>query len=157
MTTLARLHDVSSRGLFVMAGLALCLACGLYLYEVGARYFFNAPTTWTNEAVQYCLALLIFLALPDVSRRLAHIAIDVVPDSLPPRFAAPLGRFNNLLAFAACGLTCWIVGEEAVKQLERGVLTNAAHPIPRWMITAVLALGLGSAALHFLRHGLRRS
>jgi len=157
MDTLARLHDVSSRGLFVMAGLALCLACGLYLYEVGARYFFNAPTTWTNEAVQYCLALLIFLALPDVSRRLAHIAIDVVPDSLPPRLAAPLGRFNNLLAFAACALTAWIVAVEAAKQFERGVLTNAAHPIPRWMITAVLALGLGSAALHFLRHGCRRS
>lgn len=156
MPRLASLHDASSRLLFLLAGLALCLACGLYLYEVAARYLFNAPTTWTNEAVQYSLAALIFLALPDITRRAAHIAIDIVPASLPATPARWLGRFNNLVAAGACLTAGWITLGEAVKQLERGLLTNAAHPIPRWWITAMITLGLASAALHFLRHAMAR-
>jgi len=157
MTVLARFHDASSRGLFWVAGLALCLACSLYLFEVGARYLFGAPTTWTNEVVQYCLALLIFLALPDVTRRSANIAIDILPDALPEALSAPLARLNHLIAASACAVAGWIVAGQALRQLDRGLLTNAAHPIPRWWITAVIALGLSSAALHFLRHGLRRA
>ena len=108
MNRLARLHDASSRLLFVLAGLALCMACILYLYEVAARYLLNAPTTWTNEAVQYALAMLIFLALPDITRRSAHIAIDIVPASLPHGLAAMLARANNLVAAAACLCAGWI-------------------------------------------------
>ena len=35
-------------------------------------------------------------------------------------------------------------------------MTNAAVPVPRWPITAVIALGLGLAALMLIRQALRR-
>lgn len=156
MSQLAGLHDTSSRLLFAVAGMALCTACALYLYEVAARYLFDAPTTWTNEAVQYSLAMLIFLALPDITRRAAHIAIDIVPASLSGGPAIWLARLNNLVAAGACLFAGWIAFGEAAKQFDRGLLTNAAHPIPRWWITAVITLGLASAAMHFLRHAMAR-
>lgn len=157
MGTLCRLHDASSRALFWCAGLALCVATFLYLFEVAARYLLNAPTTWSGEVVQYCLAILIFAALPEATRRGAHVAIDILPTSLPERLAGPLMRLNALLAFGACAAASYVVGTEAIKQFDRGLLTNAAHPIPRWWITAILSLGLASAALHFLRHTVRRA
>jgi len=156
MTALARLHDTSSRWLFALAGAALLLAVSLYAFEVVARYVFGAPTTWSGEAVQYALAVLIFGALPDVTRRAAHVAIDIVPEALPPRARATLGTVNNLLGALATAAAAWIVAGESLRQWDKGLLTNAAHPIPRWWITAIIALGLASAALHFLRHAAER-
>ncbi len=157
MNAVWRAHDATSQALFALAGVALITATGLYLFEVTARYIFNAPTTWSNEAVQYCLAIIVFGALPEATRGLAHVAIDIVPTSLPPRIAGPLMRFNAALASVACGASAWIATREALRQFDRGLMTNAAHPIPRWWITAIIAFGLASAALHFLRHAADRA
>lgn len=151
MRRLAALHDASSRVLFALAAAALVAAVSLYVLEVVFRYGFGAPTTWSGEAVQYALAIVIFCALPDITRRGAHVAIDIVPRVLPPRAAAVLGAFNALLGAAACAVAAWIIAGEALRQFERGILTNAANPIPRWWITAIIAVGFASAALHLLR------
>lgn len=156
MTVLGQWHDESSRWLFRLAGAALLLAVALYAFEVVARYLFDAPTTWSGELVQYALAVLIFCALPDVTRRSAHVAIDIVPEALPENARDVLGKFNALLAASATGFAAWIVAGESLRQFERGLMTNAANPIPRWWITAFIALGLASAALHFLRYVIGR-
>lgn len=156
MDRLGRLHDATSRLLFAAACLALAAAAGLYLFEVAARYLFAAPTTWSGELVRYGLAVLIFAALPEVTRRNAHVAIDILPASLPSRLVGPLGRLNATIAGLACAAAGWIAANEAARQAARGLMTNSAFPIPRWWITAVIALGLASAAVHFLREALRR-
>ena len=151
MRQLADFHDATSRWLFGLAGCALCLAVCLYVFEVCMRYGLGAPTTWSVEAVQYALAVLIFCALPDITRRNAHVAIDIVPEALPPIVARWLGCLTAAIAAVACGVAGWIIAGEAARQFDRGLMTNAANPIPRWWITAVIALGFSSAALHFLR------
>jgi len=156
MTRLGQWHDASSRWLFRLAGAALMLAVSLYAFEVVARYLFDAPTTWSGETVQYALAVLIFGALPDVTRRAGHVAIDIVPEALPVRARASLGQINNIVAMLATGIAAWIVAGESLRQFEKGLMTNAANPIPRWWITAIIAIGLASAAVHFLRHAVER-
>lgn len=156
MNKLAGLHDVSSRGLFLAAGAALSLVVALYLFEVCARYFFDAPTTWSGELVQYCLSAIVFLSLPEITRRNAHIAIDLVPTTLTGRKAEVLARLNATLGGLACATAGVIVSIEVHKQFVRGLLTNSVHPIPRWWITTIIALGLLSAALHFLRQACAR-
>lgn len=156
MGRFSRWHDASSRWLFALAGAALVAAVVLYAFEVVARYVFDAPTTWSGETVQYAFALLIFCALPDVTRRAAHIAIDIVPEALSGRARRRLGAINHAVAAVATGAAAWIVAGESLRQFEKGLLTNAANPIPRWWITAFIALGLASAALHFLRHAIER-
>lgn len=151
MDRIAAWHDASSRWLFTLAGMALIAIVALYVFEVVMRYAFTAPTTWSGEAVQYALAVLLFGGLPEVTRRGAHVAIDIIPESLSPRAARVLGRINAALGAGACAMACWIVAGEALRQFDRGLMTNAANPIPRWWITAVIALGFVSAALHFLR------
>ena len=77
-----RLHDAATRALFAVAWLALAVAAAVFVFGVVARYFFNAPTTWSGEVVSYCLAVLIFAALPELTRQNAHIAVDIVPEAL---------------------------------------------------------------------------
>lgn len=148
---LAHWHDVSSRLLFGVAGAALCLAVALYVFEVAMRYGMGAPTTWSGESVQYALAVMIFCALPDITRRGAHVAIELVPEALPARAGLWLGRVNSAVAGVASGFAGWLIAGEALRQFERGLMTNAANPIPRWWITAVIAAGFVSSALHFFR------
>ena len=152
MRALVRAHDALSAAMFVAAGAALAAAVGFYAFEIVARYVFGAPTTWSGEAVQYCLAVLIFGALPEVTRRAGHIAIDILPEALPPRAGALLVRAGDGVAALACAAAGWIAASEALRQLERGLMTNAANPIPRWWLTAVIAAGLLGAALHLVRH-----
>lgn len=154
MKTIGLWHDATSRGLFALAAAALCLVVALYAFEVVARYFFDAPTTWSGEAVQYSLAVLLFCALPDVTRRAAHVAIDIVPETLSEGKRRKLALANNLVATCVTAFAGWIAAGEAITQFDRGLLTNAAHPIPRWWLTATIAIGLFSASVHFLRHGL---
>ncbi len=144
-------HDQATRALFALAWLALAMAGSLFVYGVVMRYFFNAPSTWSGEAVSYCLAVLIFAALPELTRQNAHISVDILPEYLPTRYAQILARVNALIATAACGIAGWIVAGQALKQFDRGLMTNAAHPIPRWGFTALIALGLIGAASHFAR------
>lgn len=151
MARLAWLHDATSRGLFVLAGLALTAAVLLYVFEVVARYMFNAPTTWSGETVQYALAVMVFCGLPEMTRCKAHVAIDMIPEALTGTAARWLGRFNLLVATLASATAGTIVAREALRQFERGLMTNAANPIPRWWITAIIAAGLISAAIHFAR------
>ncbi|MEM8813387.1 MAG: TRAP transporter small permease [Pseudomonadota bacterium] len=146
-------HDATSRLLFRVAASALAAIVVLYLYEVVARYFFNAPTTWSGEAVRYALAGLMFLSLPEVTRRSAHVAIDILPEMLPPSLRRLLAGAGLLVSALVSSAASGIVTLEAIRQFERGLMTNAAHPIPRWWITTVIAIGLASAALHFLRQG----
>lgn len=149
---LATLHDWTSRRLFEAAVAALAAIAALYVYEVAARYVFDAPTTWTIEGVSYALSVVIFAALPEATRRRAHVAIDILPSMAPARAARVLRRGTDALGAVVCGAAAWIIAAEALRQAERGLMTNAANPVPKWPLTAIVALGLGSAAVHFLRH-----
>ena len=156
MNAAARALDAVSVALFALAGAAMTAMVVLTLWEVVARYAFDAPTIWTAEAVGYALAAVVFAALPEVTRRRAHVAVDIVPAALPPRAGAALVRVTDAVAALTASVAAGIAAREAWRQLERGLTTNAAVPVPRWPITAVIALGLGLAALTLLRQALRR-
>jgi len=148
---MGKFHDMTSRVLFWCAGGALALAVSLYVFEIIARYFFNAPTSWSGELVQYCLCVLIFFALPEVTRKKAHVAIDMIPEMLSPKMQQILRRINALLAGCTCFVAGAIVTTAVFKQFDTGLLTNAVHPIPRWWITSVIMIGLISSGIHFIR------
>ena len=155
MSAASRALDAACAALFALAGAALVAMAGLYLWEVVARYGFGAPTIWTSDAVGYALSVAIFAALPEVTRRRAHVAVDILPASLPDRGRALTTRATDAAAALAAGAAGWIAAREALRQLERGLMTNAAIPVPRWPIMAVIAAGLLLAALVLLRDAAR--
>jgi TRAP-type C4-dicarboxylate transport system permease small subunit len=144
-------HDAITRGGYQLAALIVILIAGSYCYEVAARYFFNAPTAWANAVVSYLLCAVIFLAMPEQTRRRAHIAIMVLVD----RVDATGRRIWRMLIAAIASATCfavfWISASETWTQFRDGVLTVAAYEIPKWWISIFIAYGLLSSALYFLR------
>lgn len=152
MRLLIMLHDSSSRLAFGGAGLALVLATGLYVFEVVARYIFDSPTTWSGEFVRYSLAFVIFLALPEVTRRKRHVAIEIIFELLGARSKRKLVALTDFVGSLVCLSVGFICASQAHIQFEREILTNAVHPIPRYWLTAAIAFGLMSAGLHFMRN-----
>jgi TRAP-type C4-dicarboxylate transport system permease small subunit len=148
---LLRVHDWLARAFFVIASVALVAATSLFLFEVAARYIFAAPTAWSSEYIRYCLVAIIFMALPEMTRQKAHIAIEIVPEYLSRDMARLLGNLNLMISAVVSGVAGWIVGLEVLKQFESGLMTNAAFPIQRYPLTALIAFGFLGASSFFLR------
>ncbi len=148
---LANLHDGLSRVSFAAAMFALSVIAASFCYEVGARYFFNAPTIWANPFASYALCASIFLAMPELTRTSSHITLNFLEDALVPGTARRMRRGLQVLSAAACGLAAWITAEAAWNDFVVGIVTNTYYPIPKWWLSAVIPYGMASSAIYFLR------
>lgn len=151
---LLRVHDVLSGLTFRAALCALATIIGAYCIEVVSRYGFNSPTIWVSPVASYALCALIFLALPELTRRFAHVTVDLQSEFMPARTRIPLARAAHLLSAVACFFAAWISGVEVLSEYKMGVLTNAFFAIPKWWIFGLIPYGFLSAGLHFLRSAL---
>jgi len=157
LQALRRLHDgLTVAGFAASAALIGAIAAG-YCYEVAARYFFGAPSTWLHDFTSYALAAVIFLAIPEMTRRGAHIAVTYLTDGLPERARRALARAVLAAAAAACLAAAWIGAAESWRQYAQGVETISANPIPKWWVSTVIPYGFLSSALYFLRSLLSRA
>jgi TRAP-type C4-dicarboxylate transport system permease small subunit len=148
---LARLHDgLTVAGFALAAALIGAIAAG-FCYEVAARYFFDAPTTWLHDFASYALAAVIFLSIPAMTQRGAHVAVGYLVEGLSEGARRPLGRAVLAAAAAACLAAAWIGAAESWRQYAQGVETISANPIPKWWVSAVIPYGFASSALYFLR------
>lgn len=135
-----------------MAMLLLFAICVALCYEVGARYLFNAPTKWASALVSYLLCAAIFLAAPDLTRRNAHVVINVLRDALPPAIRARYVAFLRLVCSGFCFFAAWFCGVETIDQYLGDIDTILEWPVPKWTVSIFIPYGFASAALYFLRH-----
>jgi TRAP-type C4-dicarboxylate transport system permease small subunit len=152
LARLAAAHDALSRLSFdVAAGCLGVIVCS-YCYEVISRYFFNAPTIWAGPLVAYMLCTLVFLAAPDITRKNSHIVINVLQEKMSSQQVAYLQKIITAVSATACLVGVWIVGATVISQYIQGIETILTWAIPKWPLSALIAYGLLSSGIHFLRH-----
>jgi C4-dicarboxylate transporter, DctQ subunit len=122
-----------------------------FCWEVIARYGFNAPTEWASPLVSYLLPAVIFLMMPELTRRAAHISIDIFIASLPSRLSAIAVRIIRCLAAGACLLAAWFSGEETFRQFDQSIWTSPPLVLQKWMISIVIPYGMLNSGLYFAR------
>ena len=153
---LADLHDAVTSASFAAAAAVLAAIAFSFCYEVTARYFFAAPTSWANAFVSYLLCAAIFLAVPELTRRRAHVAINLLLDRLPSKSAVVLNRVIRAGGAAACLLATWITANATFDQISLGIDTISTYPIPKWWVSIFIPYGMLSSGLYFLRDLLER-
>ncbi len=84
-----------NRVLFVIAAVIIFAVVPMLLYEVMARYAFNAPTVWAMEASTLVFGPHFMLAGPYLLHLRGHVAVDIVSEKAP----APVQRVLNVFAF----------------------------------------------------------
>jgi TRAP-type C4-dicarboxylate transport system permease small subunit len=144
-------HDRLSAFSYQIAQICLCAIVFAYSYETIARYFFAAPTSWSNELVAYALCVGTFMALPEVTRSAGHIAITFVIEALPQAARHRLNVALALLSAAVCLFVAWICLRTNIVHFSRQEMTVGVNPIPKWVISIWLTYGFASSGLHFLR------
>lgn len=153
---LRRLNDRLHRAAGVAAVLSLAGVFGVVLLQVTFRYVLGAPLVWTEEAARYLYVWVCYLGAAVAYRRGSHVAVALLPGSLPERAATALR-----LTTTGLGLPFLLVlGVQGAR------LTWAAHgtlaitfPLPWSAIYAstVVAAGLMLLqTLEVLADGLRR-
>lgn len=148
---LARLHDrITSLG-FALAAVALAAIVVSFCFEVVARYFFAAPTEWASPLVSYSLVAMIFLAMPELTRRAAHIAINILLDRARGGTGRALHFLIRFVAAAACLLAAWFTGTESLNQFNMGVWTSPPFALPKWVVSMFVPYGMLSAGIYFVR------
>jgi len=148
---LAALHDRLTSISFAASAVVLGGIAFSFCYEVAARYFFAAPTSWANAIVAYLLCAAIFLAIPELTRRRSHVAINLLLDRLSPARALMLNRLIRLSGAGACLLATWITANATLDQINIGIETISAYPVPKWWVSIFIPYGMLSSGLYFFR------
>lgn len=151
LKTLAAAHDSLTRLSYFGAMAVLALMATTSCFEVGLRYFFNSPTRWVSDYLAYGLCLVIFFAVPELTRMRGHVAITFALEAAPPVLSKFLRIMICLLGALACLAAAGFSSDAAIRELRQGEQTVATIPIPKWWISSFIAYGFGSASLHFAR------
>lgn len=134
----------------ILSALILAGMVSLFVMEIFMRYAMDAPTKWSNDVISFIMPAMIFLALPEVTRRNQHIAITFLVEALDDDAAAKWGRVLAFVSAIVSALAAWIVASSALKQFSTGILTNTVIQVPKWALLSPIAFSCGIVALIFL-------
>jgi len=134
-------------GFWIACGALVVIVC-ITLYEITMRYFFDSPTTWVSDSVRYLLAVLIMLALPEVTREQGHVSITLVLDQFPRKHI--YRRLLFLVSAVTCFFVTYLATDVSLTQLARDLHTQGTWRIPRVWITGAVSVGFCFAGLAFL-------
>jgi C4-dicarboxylate transporter DctQ subunit len=134
-----------------LSGAALSFVLLSYIYEVAARYLFNAPTSWSSDANELFLAATVMLALPEVTRVRGHIVIGFFLEKMDSKKRERASRINYGVCFVVCSLVALICLKETCRQYASGIETMWYEPIPKWWLSSLLPYGFGLTALQMLK------
>lgn len=148
------MKDALLSGLKGLAAVTLLALVGVTVLDVIGRYLFDAPLKGAFELTQVLLAVLVFLALPVVTRLGGHVEADlftgVMSDRIK-RFSAVFGAFvtAGMLAFFA-----WHIFHDGHEMIADGARTEALH-FPMGPVAYLAAAGCFLSAIFAVIRGIR--
>ena len=122
------------------------------VYEVMARYVFDAPTIWASEFSAMLFGAFILLGGADTLRRGGHVNMDIVYSRLSVRGRALMDILTFLLFLAFIGVLLWKGWETAWRSLKLLEHDSTEWGPPLYPFKLLLPLG----ALLVLLQGLAK-
>lgn len=90
----------------------------LTFFDVFARYLFSAPIRGSLEIIQFAMAIVIFTALPLITRRREHVTVSLIDGLVRTRGAQRFKQLAcDLLSFVAVSLIAWRLWVQAGEDL----------------------------------------
>lgn len=121
---------------------ALVFLTIIILYEVGARYIFDQPTTWTYETSKMCFGLLAIWGGGYAFIVGDHINIDLFLSKFSPKGQLFLNMFNYLLFTTVVGVLLYLALSDALYSVQVKEISNSTWGQPLYQWRVVVASGL---------------
>lgn len=120
--------------------LLLGVMAALVIGNVFARYVFNHSFPWVEETTRYMMIWAVFLGVGPALRVGGHIAVETLPNSLPPPAARALRALLALVMAVTLAVLVWLGIEYAQFAWEQ------ESPVLGWSLGKVYAaIPVGSA------------
>lgn len=134
--------------------LAILIAAllGLAVLQIVMRLGFSAGFVWIEPVARMGVLWLALLGALGAARQNRHIAIDALPQALPPRLRALAWRLAQLGAATVAGMLAW--HSLRLWLMERETPVSFVEGVPSWVPMLALPLGFGLIALRLLLAGL---
>ncbi len=147
------LERAIARFFLLSAGLSLVLMSLLTVVDVIGRSF-HSPLPAATELTEFLMVIVIFCALPVVTRRGDHIVIDILDFIVPPSIRRFEDVVINLLGAVALAAAAWRVWALAVRAAAGGDFTPYLQ-IPMAPIIHFVSILCVCIALAFLTNAVR--
>ena len=136
----------AARFLTRVAAIFLLAMMALNVVDVGLRSGFNAPIFGTYEIIEFLLAAVAFLAIPEVFLRDQHITIELIDQVVPEGVVRWLKLIGGFVALVFVGLLTWHMTLPAREFIAFNDVTIDLHLPLIWKGSLVLA-GFACAAV----------
>ena len=125
----------------VIGGILVVLACMAVIYEIIARYGFNAPTTWSIDVTVLFVTWATLLAGAYALREQGHVAVDVVTRRLPPAMHRMVSALVYLAVAAFAAVIAWSAGFACWEAYQYGEIMMSVVRIPMYVPLLALVVG----------------
>ncbi len=152
MKKLLRIIDAISEWSGRIFSYLLWPGVAVLVYEVVARYVFNAPTIWAHGTTQRIFAVYYFICGAYISLHGSHIRMDILYDRFGLRKKAILDIIGFIFFFAFCGALLWYGSRYAWSSLVRLEPCNTPFRAPLYPIKLMIPIGALLIFLQELSH-----
>jgi TRAP-type C4-dicarboxylate transport system permease small subunit len=104
---LKRLDRALELALYWLSGALMLALTGVVLWAVAARYFFNAPPSWSEEVPRVIFLWMTYIAIAVAVRRGQSLRITLVLDKLRPLARLWLEMFMHVSIFVMLAFLFW--------------------------------------------------
>ena len=138
--------NAAARFLTRVAAVFLVGMVAINVVDVGLRSAFNAPIFGTYEIVEFMLAAVAFLAIPEVFLRDQNITIELIDQLLPAKVIDWLRAIGALLALVFVALLSWHMVRPALDYIEFNEITMDLQLPLIWKAVLILT-GVAAAVI----------
>ena len=132
--------DLISKWSGKLFGFIAIVVMGVIAYEVVARYAFNSPTIWANEASTYLSGIYYVMGGAYSLFLKGHVNVDVIYGRFNPRTRAIIDVATFPFFFLWFGAIIWTSGDFAWTSLAIRETTGSAWSPPIYPVKATIPL-----------------
>jgi TRAP-type C4-dicarboxylate transport system permease small subunit len=145
-----RWANVASKITGYLSGAALLAATFTMMHGVASRYFFGYPTIWQTEFSIYLLMFVTFVGAAYGLHHHAHVGVDLLVQSAPPRVQLALRLLSSVLSLLVIIVVLYTATAMWWEATEGGWTSSTAWRAPLSMVYAILPLGMLLVACQYI-------
>ena len=131
-----------NRWIFMTTVWLMAIVVPVMLYEVVARYGFNAPTVWGMELAVLLFGPYFLLGGPYLLHLKGHVALDVARQRLSAAWQRRLDLLNNPVIVLFCAILLYFSVPSALSAFAYRETSFSAWNPPIWPFKATVPLAL---------------